>query len=101
MLAQVERVEVEAEIEVEIGQVLLEEVVDEPVQVQHGPAGRVGAAPPHQRRHDLALGVPAHRQLDRLVAGAEHIRRHVHISSHMPRTDPPWSRVKDIDRTSD
>jgi hypothetical protein len=57
VLAQVERVEVDAPRGEEVGQVGLEEVVDEAVDVQHGGAGRLACAAGDERRTDRALVV--------------------------------------------
>jgi hypothetical protein len=81
VLAQVQGVEVEAPLDVEVGQVLLEEVVDEAMDVQHRPPPALGPPAPYERGHDIALGVLSQRKLDRLVLGPEHIGRHVHETS--------------------
>jgi len=59
VLPQVQGVEVEAPLDVEVGQVLLKEVVDEAVDVEHRTPARLRGAATHQRGHDLALGVLA------------------------------------------
>jgi hypothetical protein len=77
VLAQVERVEVDARAEEELGQVGLEEVVDEAVHIQHGGVGGpVGPARDERGRHH-ALVVVAERDGAARVRLAEDVGNHI------------------------
>jgi len=75
-LAQVERVEREAALGPELGQLGLEEVVAEAVDVDHRAARRALVATTHQRGVDPALAVGILAEVDRqaLVRLAQDVR---------------------------
>ncbi len=68
----------------ELGQVGLEEVVDEPVHVEHRPAVRVVAAAAHQRGDDGALVVVPEVDRAALVGLAENVNLHVSDPTRSP-----------------
>ena len=76
VFTQVDGVEVEATLGEEVGQMGLEEVVDEAVDVQHGRAGRLVAPATDERRRERAFGVAAEVDGVPFVRGAEQIRLH-------------------------
>src|SRR5690606_41327421 len=93
-LAQVERVERVAAVGVEVGQLGLEEVVAEAVDVDDGRARGVLEAPADESRPDGALAVRILAQLDRalLVRVAQDVCRPVahEASLSVGPTVGPW-----------